>query len=142
MVVDSLDDRWREVATWLIADTELFERRFDRDLFGELGPRKPVGAYVLEASRLVITRIRKITGRLDALHGNDQLWSTSDNLQAATTCARVCPVSNLDQRRGGRAEGRGDVHVHRDADGSPQWTASCGEHWASCGNTWWSSRRS
>jgi hypothetical protein len=52
MVVDNPDDRWREVAARLIADTELFERRFDQDFFGGLGPSKPVGAYVLEASRL------------------------------------------------------------------------------------------
>jgi len=29
--VDNPDDRWRKVAARLITDTELFERRFDRD---------------------------------------------------------------------------------------------------------------
>jgi hypothetical protein len=37
-VVDNPDDRWREVAARLVADTELFELRFDRAFFGGLGP--------------------------------------------------------------------------------------------------------
>jgi hypothetical protein len=73
MVVDNPDDRWREVAARLIADTELFERRFDRDFFGGLGPRKPVGAYVLEAMRatpndrcLLCVSSSRQSGRYDA----------------------------------------------------------------------------
>lgn len=83
MVVDNPDDRWREVAVRLIADTELFERRFDRDFFGDLGPRKPTGAYVLEASRLVITRVKKLTDRLDALYGTELDPTTRQRLHTA-----------------------------------------------------------
>lgn len=82
-MVNNPDDRWHEVAVRLIADTELFERRFDRDFFGDLGPSKPTGAYVLEASRLVITRIKKLTDRLDTLYGNELNQATRERLHNA-----------------------------------------------------------
>jgi hypothetical protein len=32
------DDKWRDLATRLIADTALLDRGFERDSFGDLGP--------------------------------------------------------------------------------------------------------
>ena len=52
-------------------------------VFGDLGPRKPTGAYVLEASRLVITRVRKLTDRLEALYGTEFDPTTRERLHTA-----------------------------------------------------------
>jgi hypothetical protein len=47
------------------------------------GPRKPTGAYVLEASRLVITRVRMLTDRREALYGTELDPTTRERLHTA-----------------------------------------------------------
>jgi hypothetical protein len=49
----------------LIADTALLDSRFEWDFFGDLGPGKKVGVYVL-----VTTRLSRLTERLDQLPGD------------------------------------------------------------------------
>ena len=83
MVIDNPDDKWREVAVRLIADTALLDSRFERDFFGGLGPGKTVGAYVLEAGRLVATRLQRLTERIDQLHGDQLDPATRDRLHTA-----------------------------------------------------------
>lgn len=83
MVVDRPDDRWLEVATRLVADTALLDRRFEHDVFGELGPSKPMGARVLDAGRLVITRMERLTERLDVLYGAELDPATREQLSVA-----------------------------------------------------------
>lgn len=83
MVIENPDDKWREVAVRLIADTALLDSRFERDFFGDLGPGKKVGAYVLEAGRLVTTRLQRLTERIDQLHGNHIDPATRERLKTA-----------------------------------------------------------
>jgi hypothetical protein len=84
-VMETPDDRWRDVGVRLTAAAALV----DQDLGGGRAPSPRMGGYVLETGRQVVERLEAVATRIGGAHRAELDEATLERLRAAVRQLRA-----------------------------------------------------